>query len=133
MGGLVPAGPGGLPAWWLGTSGGWDGALKWGGGGMEGIGRTGGSGITGGSPAAGEAGRGGRGMFRADRVLVSNMLDLLFTGREPTGSTGRRQKKHKCVSHDQLEVSQKVQASNYVAKLPPTNPPPARNADISTL
>lgn len=132
MGDLVPAGPGGLLAWWLGTGGGWDGALKWGGGGMVGIGRTGGSGMTGGSPAAGGAGRGGRGMFLADRVLVSNMLDLLFTGGGPTGSTGRRQKKHKCVSHDQLEVSWKVQTSNNAAELLPTKPP-AGNADLSTL
>ncbi len=52
-------------------------------------GGTGGTGMTGGSPAAGGGGRGGRGVFLADRVLVSNMLDLLFTGGGGAGSTGR--------------------------------------------
>lgn len=48
----------------------------------------GGTGGTGGSPADGRGGRGGRGVFLADRVLVSNTLDLLLTGGG-TGSTGR--------------------------------------------
>lgn len=57
---------------------------------MGSAGRTGGSGTTGGSPAAGGGGRGGRGVFLADEVLVSNMQDLAFTGGGgPTGSTGR--------------------------------------------
>lgn len=64
--------------------------MKWGGGGMLGAGGTGGAGTTGGSPAAGGGGRGGRGVFRADPILVSNMLDLLLTGGGgAAGSTGR--------------------------------------------
>lgn len=47
---------------------------------MVAAGGTGGTGMTGGRTAAGGGGRGGRGVFLADRVLVSNMLDLLFTG-----------------------------------------------------
>lgn len=79
-----PGCPGGLAGWWLGTGGGRDGALKCGGGGMKGAGRTGAS------PAAGEGGRGGRGVFLADSVLASNILDLLFTGGgAAAGRTGR--------------------------------------------
>lgn len=77
-------GPGGLAGWWLETGGGRDGALKCGGGGMAGTGRTAGS------PAAGGGGRGGRGVFLADSVLASNILDLLFTGGgAAAGRTGR--------------------------------------------
>lgn len=79
--------------------------MKWGGGGMV----VGGNGTTDGSPAVGGGGRGGRGVFLADRVLVSNMLDLLFTGGGgATGSTGREERqqtiRHETgnVSHDQI-------------------------------
>lgn len=46
----------------------------------------------GGTPAVGGGGRGGKGVFLADRVLVSNMLDLLLTGGGgAAGRTGRRE------------------------------------------
>lgn len=56
----------------------------------DGVG-TGGTGTTGGTeggPAAEGGGRGGRGVFLADRVLVSNVLDLLFTGGGGGGGGG---------------------------------------------
>lgn len=58
---------------------------------MVGAGGTGGTGMFWGGTAAVEGGRGGRGVFLADKGLVSNMLDLLFTGRGggAAGSTGR--------------------------------------------
>lgn len=62
MGG--PGGPGALGAWWLGTGGGREGALKLGGGGTGG---------------------GGRGEFLAD--LGSSMVDLLFPGGGAAGRT----------------------------------------------
>lgn len=62
MGG--PGGPGALGAWWLGTGGGREGALKLGGGGTGG---------------------GGRGEFLAD--LGSSMVDLLFPEGGAAGRT----------------------------------------------
>lgn len=62
-----------------------------GGGGKEG-GGTGGPGGTGGIEERPAVGRGGRGVFLIDTVLVSNIVNLLFTGGGggTTGSTGRR-------------------------------------------
>lgn len=80
----APDTPGGLPIWWLGTGGGMDGALMWGGNKTAGPVRTGFNGIPGGG-----RGRGGREVSLADWSLPSNMLVLLFTGwGGPTGSTG---------------------------------------------
>lgn len=65
LGDLGPGGPGGLGAWWLGTDGGREGALKLGGGGTGG---------------------GGRAEFLAD--LGSTVVDHLFPGGGAAGRTG---------------------------------------------
>lgn len=65
LGDLGPGGPGGLGAWWLGTDGGREGALKLGGGGTGG---------------------GGRAEFLPD--LGSTAVDHLFPGGGAAGRTG---------------------------------------------